>query len=116
MGGPLRTKRLKPQRLRKWIDYLETPWRLIPAGQLPDVALIDGRFRVAAALTCCAHLVASPGARILVDDYAGRPHYHVIEKHAIRTATTGRMAVFQPSSEDVQKLRETIAQYVTDWR
>jgi hypothetical protein len=115
-GVPLRIKRLKPQRLRKWTDYPETPWRLIPAGLFPDVVLVDGRFRVSTALTCCAHLVASAGARILVDDYADRPHYHVIEKHAILTATAGRMAIFQPSPEDVRKLKETIAQYASDWR
>jgi hypothetical protein len=120
LTGPWGTpfwRRLTPRTLSRWTRSLEAPWRFIPPHESPDLVLIDGRFRVAATLVCCAHLATSPGTRIFVDDYAESPHYHALEKYATLTATVGRMAIFQPapltSSED---LRTAIAKYSADWR
>jgi len=115
-GVPLRSNRSTARRLTKWADYPETPWRFVPTHDSPDLILIDGRFRVASALTCCIHLVASPSVRMLVDDYSGRPHYHVIEQYAQLAGMAGRMAVFQPASRSVEELRTVIARYSGDWR
>jgi hypothetical protein len=120
MTGPWGTplwRRPTPQKLRKWIDSLEAPWRLIESGDVPDLILIDGRFRVAAALTCCLHLSASRPNRIFVDDYAASPYYHPIEKYAQLTTTIGRIAIFQPlPSINLEDLRTAIAHYAGDWR
>jgi len=126
LTGPWGTpfwRRLTPHTLNKWTNSLEAPWRYMQSreGQdhpmLPDLILIDGRFRVAATLVCCAHLTASPGTRIFVDDYAESPHYHVIEKYATLTATAGRIAIFQAAPlTSIEDLRTAIAEYSADWR
>lgn len=120
LTGPWGTpfwRRPTPQKLRKWTDSLEAPWRFIESGDVPDLILIDGRFRVAAALTCCLHLSASRPNRIFVDDYATSPYYHPIEKYAKLTTTIGRMAIFQPApSTSIRDLRTAIAEYAADWR
>lgn len=115
-GKPLCRKHPSSRRLRKWRAYAETPWRFVSNGHLPDLVLVDGRFRVAATLTCFAHLRTSPAARILVDDYIDRPYYHIVEKHANLTDVFGRMAVFQPKAQDGGDLDETIDRYSIDWR
>lgn len=115
-------RRLTPRRSKRWSDGLEAPWRFIehndsPALALPDLILIDGRFRVAATLICCLHLAVSPDTHIFVDDYAECAHYHVIEKYAKLKTTVGRMAVFQPApSVSIQDLRAAIADYSLDLR
>lgn len=125
LTGPWGTpfwRRLTPHKLSKWTNSLEAPWRFMrrddsPDLVLPDLILIDGRFRVAATLVCCSHLASSLGTRIFVDDYAESAHYHVIEKYAILTATVGRMAIFQPApATSIADLRTAIAEYSADWR
>ena len=109
-------RRVTRQKLSKWSESLEAPWRLVH-GDTPDLILIDGRFRVAATLTCCVHLIASPRSRILVDDYVTNPSYHAIEEYAQLITTIGRMAVFQPSASiGATNLRRAIAEYGSDWR
>lgn len=115
-GIPLLRKNPTSQKLQKWKAYAGTPWRFIKNDRLPDLVLIDGRFRVASALTCFARLAAFPDARILVDDYAPRPHYHVMEKYANLRRIVDGMAIFQPSPQDVQKLSQTVDRYSADWR
>jgi len=120
LTGPWGTpffRRMTPQRLVRWTNYLEAPWRFIRADDVPDLVLIDGRFRVAAALTCCLHLVGSPDSRILVDDYEADRNYYPIEQHATLTATVGRMAIFQPAPQiRADQLRAAIAKYASDFR
>lgn len=124
LTGPWGTpfwRRPTPHKLSKWTNGLEAPWRLIERDRpdliLPDLVLIDGRFRVAATLICCSHLAASPDTRIFVDDYTESAHYHAIEKYATLTATVGRMAIFQPApSARIRDLRTAIAEYAADWR
>jgi hypothetical protein len=115
-GTPL-WRRLTPRRVARWTGCLEAPWHLVEPKERPDLILIDGRFRVAATLTCCLHLGDSSGAHILVDDYGDYPNYHVIEQYATLTATVGRMAIFQPApSVSNQALRAAIAEYAQDLR
>ncbi|NQX73565.1 MAG: hypothetical protein HRT62_08365 [Epibacterium sp.] len=58
----------------------------------PDVILVDGRFRVACALT--AMLKCTKKTTLLFDDYAGRKGYHVLEEFLEREETVGGMARF----------------------
>jgi hypothetical protein len=63
-------------------------------GLLPDLVLIDGRFRVASAFKVFNMLGAQPGWTVIVDDYVERPQYHAIEDYA-QMELVGRMAVIQ---------------------
>jgi len=60
--------------------------------EMPDVVLVDGRFRVACFLTSL--LKAKQGTVIIFDDYLNRPHYHVVEEFVKVHARAGRQAVF----------------------
>jgi hypothetical protein len=101
---------------KRWKAYLETPWRFVEQGALPDLVLIDGRFRVAAALTSCVHLTDSQDSRILVDDYIMRPYYHVIESYAQLVEIQGRMAIFKPPVTLPADIQEAIDRYLIDCR
>lgn len=59
----------------------------------PDLILIDGRFRPACFVAACLR-IRRP-VKVLFDDYADRPAYHVIERLAKPSRVVGRMAVFE---------------------
>ncbi len=101
---------------KRWKAYADIPWRYVEKGLLPDTVMVDGRFRVAAALTSCVHLVNAPDSRILVDDYIMRPHYHAIADYAELIDIRGRMAIFKPPSTCSQDIQEAIDRYSLDWR
>lgn len=58
----------------------------------PDVILVDGRFRVACALT--AMLRCTKKTTLLFDDYEGRKGYHVLEEFVKKEEVVGNMARF----------------------
>ena len=69
--------------------YSESLWD----GDLsPDLVLVDGRFRVACFLTTL--LRAAPGTKIIFDDYADRPLYHLVEEFCPPSARSYRQALF----------------------
>ena len=111
-------KRKTETRLLRWGKYPEAPWRAIFSNDLglPDLIMIDGRFRVACALTCFKYLKESSRAIMLVDDYANRPHLQVIEDFAALEDIVGRMAVFRAKSYSEPKLKECLSHYLSDWR
>lgn len=77
----------------------------------PDVVLVDGRFRVACALTT---MIRTPKeVTLLMDDYVGRRNYYVIEDFLDRLETRGRMAKFKvkPTVLSPEDLSKFIAQY-----
>ena len=117
LGAPL-SKTLTQQRLDLWRKYPDGPWMRIAAqnGMLPDLILIDGRFRVACALTTIKYLKKSASFEMLVDDYANRPHYGEIERFAKLSSMQGRMAVFTPAKFDMDDLNRSLTHYVLDWR
>jgi hypothetical protein len=59
----------------------------------PDFVLIDGRFRPACLITTLMRIERP--VRVLFDDYAERPHYHVVEKLVRPERLIGRMAEFR---------------------
>lgn len=88
-------------------SYTDAIWQL---PEKPDVVLIDGRFRVACFLTSLLH--GDPGLTIVFDDYAGRPHYHLVEEFLAPRAACGRQAIFErPAKVDEARLRRTIEQF-----
>ena len=113
-GVPVST-RLTPRRLAAWRAYFSAPWQ--QGDFQPDLILVDGRFRVACALTTILHLADNSSWTILFDDYQGRPHYAVVEQFASLEAMVGRMAVFTPKQGiDLNALRECLEQHASDWR
>ncbi len=115
-GRPVVT-RPTARRVAAWTHYLEVPWEHPGrADRTPDVVLVDGRFRVAAALTCLRHLVGCDSSEILFDDYVGRPHYHAVENFMPLVRTVGRMGVFRPVSTELDRLSQAIDEYKVDWR
>ena len=71
--------------------YPRSVWRRRDLA-MPDVVLIDGRFRPACFLTVLAQITAP--ATVLWDDYAGRPDYRAVERFCPPRAMVDRMAVF----------------------
>lgn len=78
----------------KWPIYPLGIWDTIAAaGHMPDLALVDGRFRLACTLTCL--LKMKPGSTIIFDDYVGRERrYKDIESIIEPVALKDRTAVF----------------------
>ena len=109
-------ERPSARRQKMWKAYAEIPWRHVKEGLLPDLVMVDGRFRVAAALISCVHLANSPTSRIVVDDYVMRPYYHAIENYAQLVGMAGRMAIFKAPSTSSLDIQEAIERYSLDWR
>ncbi|MGH1579166.1 hypothetical protein [Planktotalea sp.] len=71
----------------------------------PDVILVDGRFRVACALT--AMLRCEQETTLLFDDYEGRKGYYVIEDYLEKQEVVGRMARFTVNKTDLPRAKMT---------
>lgn len=115
-GTPIFT-RPSAKRRSRWRNYAEAPWQADGRDFLPDLVLIDGRFRVVCALASIKHLSNKIDFEILVDDYASRPELNQIEKFAELRAMCGRMAVFKPKPTiDHAALDRAIDRYTVDYR
>ena len=82
---------------------------------IPDLVLIDGRFRVCCFLTSLAR--AEAGTILLFDDYRDRPLYHLVEEFVQPSRQCGRQTAFVvPANVDKQLLLATAERflYVTD--
>lgn len=78
---------------KKFKDYALMPWSHLSSSKIsPDLVLIDGRFRLACALTTL--LFGRPGCRLLIDDYLDRPYYSIIEKFVVRLRTIDALCEF----------------------
>ena len=78
--------------MARWSAYPVSVWDR-PDFVHPDVVLIDGRFRLACALTVLFR-ITRPVA-VLIDDYIDRPSYKKIETLVGAPQMAGRMAQFQ---------------------
>lgn len=88
-------------------DYLQAPFL---GERSPELVLVDGRFRVACVLS--ALLQGDPGMIIVIDDYVGRPHYHVLEEVLTPIAVAGRQAVYvRPDTIDATAVRALLAEF-----
>jgi hypothetical protein len=101
---------------RNFRTYPLAAWDLCRGrGLVPDLVLVDGRFRAACFLASL--LFARPGCRILFDDYLERKHYHLVEELAQPDRMVGRMAVFTaPAAIDRDRAWQALLQAVTDPR
>jgi hypothetical protein len=115
-GMPVFTKPTR-RRVRRWEDYPIAPWRYYRSiAQQPDLILVDGRFRVACVLESLLSLSPLSDTQILLDDYAERPWYQVVERFA-DLEMVGRMAVLRPRRllERIQ-VRRLVKQFCADPR
>ncbi|MCX7560664.1 hypothetical protein OS190_13885 [Sulfitobacter sp. F26204] len=82
-----------------------------PEFKHPDVILVDGRFRVACALT--AMLRCTKKTTLLFDDYEGRKGYHVLEDYLEKEEVVGKMARFTVSKKALprEQLTQIIGMY-----
>ena len=53
---------------------------------------------------------------MLIDDYADRPNYHVVERFAELERMVGRMAVFKKKPFDDTEIDIEIDRHSGDWR
>lgn len=112
-GAPV-FKRETPQRLARWRAYPEAPWRVME--EKPDFVLVDGRFRVACALTAIKHL-GQGDWQVWLDDYRGRDHYSIVERFAVLERMSGVTAIFRAGkSFDPTALEAAITEACRDWR
>lgn len=106
-----------PNRMARWRQYYEMLWVSLNLARIvPDLVLVDGRFRVACALFCMKHLISSPNSVLIVDDYMGREWYLEIERFGEMVDVVGRMAVFRPKAFDLSDLEKAINRAAEDWR
>lgn len=115
-GNPIFQKQTGA-RLKKWLNYAEAPWHHIKQNALPapDLILIDGRFRVCCALVSIRNLPPQSECTLLIDDYAERPNYRIVEQYASLIQMHGRMAVFKADvALNSRQLDEAIEHYKTD--
>jgi len=78
----------------------------------PDLVLIDGRFRVACALSIWFALNTS--AIVIFDDFFNRPYYHIVLNYYNVLERSGRMAVLQKKM--VEPTPDILDKYSTDVR
>jgi hypothetical protein len=82
------------RRWRKFPDYAFGIWNFAEArGLVPDLVLIDGRFRIGCFIA--SMLNVSKSTAILFDDYTNRWPYHIVERFAEPVLFVDKMAVFE---------------------
>lgn len=114
-GVPAITAPVMPQ-MRRWSRYPVAPWAKIGADYRADLVLVDGRFRVACALTVVLNQYDSDW-KMLVDDYSDRPEYSIVERFAHLEGMRGRMAVFRPKDDlDLEEVSYVRNDCYRDWR
>lgn len=99
---------LEPPSDAQLARLLDWPGRSSPI----DLVLIDGRYRVAATAAAC---LASPGAAVLIHDYAPRPWYHAVERILQPIEAAEEMAAFRFSG-NAEAAYALLAEYRTDMR
>lgn len=78
----------------KGLRYVSAPFALLE-GRFPDLIIVDGRYRVACALECARRAAeASATSTLLLDDYAGRSHYYMLEDYLGAPEIIGKAARF----------------------
>ncbi len=116
LGKPLTLGAPSNRRLALFKAYSDYPQKQLD-GRVPDLVLVDGRFRVACALKALRALAGKRGWSLVVDDYIGRPHFRIIERYGKLDRFVGHMAVFNGIlPHEASTLGEAIDRYERDYR
>jgi hypothetical protein len=83
-GWPLLYRNSRATRRARFSRYSDFSVDSFPEFSLPDLILIDGRFRVACALKTIRALKDQRNWTIVVDDYVSRKTYETIERFGRR--------------------------------
>jgi len=85
------------RRLAVWRDYARRPLaRAVAQGWVPQLVMVDGRFRRSCALHAAQAVIDAGGrATLFFDDYAPRAHYHAVEKYLGKPQIIGLSALFE---------------------
>ena len=95
-------------RFRRYINY--------PARKSFDTVVIDGRFRVAAFLSCVKTMETLPSL-IVIDDFLDRPEYQILNKYIKFEGSINGMQYFFPQSHiNNEDLDKCLAEYSMDPR
>jgi hypothetical protein len=96
----------------KGFRYVTAPFDRL-GSRFPDFVLIDGRYRIACLLETARRAAkAGASATVLMDDYATRAHYHVVEQLLGAPHIIGRSAAFEVGKADVST--EVVQQFMRD--
>ena len=103
---------------KKGFKYVNSPWEALELNYMPNVVLIDGRYRVACALNILLKASNKCEILILIDDYKGREEYKIVEKHLKLKTIAGRMGVFQYNltfldNSQINEIKKDLNYYLT---
>lgn len=94
LGFPVHWEKANPTRLEQFRRYSDPPAACFEGEKLPDLVLVDGRFRVACALKALRMLQGRQNWTLAIDDYVPRSEYHVVADFAdIDEYVSDRIAV-----------------------
>lgn len=114
-GKPIIVGEPSVARLEKFRRYSDFPNEIGTKFPLPDLVLVDGRFRVACALKAFKALQGEKDWLLLVDDFVNRPTYQVLLDFGVLQGYVGRMAIFNGVVDSSkEKLDAAIKQYEID--
>jgi hypothetical protein len=95
-------------RFRRYINY--------PAKKSFDTVIIDGRFRVAAFLSCVKNMEPLPNL-IVIDDFLDRPEYQILNKYINFKGSINGMQYFFPKTKNSHAdLDKCLAEFSVDPR
>jgi hypothetical protein len=103
-------------RAAKFREYSDPP-RFNSHDECPDLILIDGKFRVACALKVMREFykIGYTNYEVIIDDYRGRPQYHVVNQWFDVSFVGVEMAVASPRRQlDTKTLDKLIETYELD--
>ena len=88
---------------KNFLIYASWLWQ---QNKIPDLVLIDGRFRI---LCFLITLKFSPvGTKIIFDDYKNRQLYHVVEEFCPIVERCGRQALFETTTQAKNMITDDI--------
>jgi hypothetical protein len=97
-----------------WRRYYSDVWAAL-GSTIPDVVLVDGRFRVACALAAIRFV--SPDTRIVIHDFNDRPAYHEVLQYADVVTSVDTMVVLKPHARfDWRAMCDAAIRYSLDYR
>ena len=97
----------------KWPNYSSEIFKIIDAGKI-DMVLVDGRFRVACALSTIIH--CNEDAKIIIHDFNDRPEYHVLLDYLEITDSADTFAAFKVKKLAMGGLQQELERYAYDYR
>ncbi|MDF2582095.1 MAG: hypothetical protein K0R33_738 [Mycobacterium sp.] len=112
LGFPVHWEKANPARLEQFRRYSDPPAECSRGENVPDLVLVDGRFRVACALKALRMLQGRQNWTLAIDDYVPRDRYHVVAEFAeIDEFVSDRIAVIHStknfSQDDIDaRIRE----------